>query len=407
MFLTEMGDRLELAVSALSAGDLPEAVRLVHGAAGTTGICGAAGLAEDLTSIEHLAAAGRADDAQKALGLGHGRVPSPHDGAAGGSPAVKRIIVIEDNVMAASLYQAALTRDGYGVEVASDGEAGLAAIARARPDLVLLDLMLPKVDGSEVLRRIRATPDLATLPVIITSNAYTAPRLEELQAGRRHADHDQGQPVAERADARRPRDAGTARARELTARDGRRTCTCPALPPRPGGRVDHRRDPRVVCGADHRRPLRGMRARVGLAARRACSSGRSRPSRRLRASEERLRSIVESTDEWERAHRRAETTKSDFASFVSHQLRTPLTGVSWMLELAAEAPGLTPDVAGYVDRGARLDAPPDPPGQRPARRVAPRKRQARSFSVRTCDWTISSAASSTSCGRSSTTSGSI
>jgi DNA-binding response OmpR family regulator len=94
---------------------------------------------------------------------------------------LKRIIVIEDNVMAANLYLAALTREGYGVEVASDGEAGLAAIARAKPDLVLLDLMLPKVDGSEVLRRIRATPDLATLPVIITSNAYTPKRLEELR----------------------------------------------------------------------------------------------------------------------------------------------------------------------------------------------------------------------------------
>jgi len=94
---------------------------------------------------------------------------------------LKRIIVIEDNVMAANLYQASLTRDGYGVEVASDGEAGLAAIARSSPDLVLLDLMLPKVDGLEVLRRIRAMPDLAGLPVIVTSNAYTAPRLAELR----------------------------------------------------------------------------------------------------------------------------------------------------------------------------------------------------------------------------------
>jgi signal transduction histidine kinase len=68
----------------------------------------------------------------------------------------------------------------------------------------------------------------------------------------------------------------------------------------------------------------------------------------LRATEQELRTIVESTDEWEKARRRAETTKSDFASFVSHQLRTPLTGVSWMLELASELPGLTPDVAGYV-----------------------------------------------------------
>lgn len=97
---------------------------------------------------------------------------------------MKRIIVIEDNAMAANLYQTALTRDGYRVEVASDGEAGLAAIARSSPDLVLLDLMLPKVDGFEVLRRIRSIPDLASLPVIVTSNAYTAPRLEELrQAG--------------------------------------------------------------------------------------------------------------------------------------------------------------------------------------------------------------------------------
>jgi signal transduction histidine kinase len=68
----------------------------------------------------------------------------------------------------------------------------------------------------------------------------------------------------------------------------------------------------------------------------------------LRATEQELRTIVESTDEWEKARRRAETTKSDFASFVSHQLRTPLTGVSWMLELASELPGLTPDVACYV-----------------------------------------------------------
>jgi putative Ca2+/H+ antiporter (TMEM165/GDT1 family) len=67
MFLVEMGDRLDLAVSALSAGDLPEAVRLVHGAAGTTGICGASGLAENLTNIEHLAAAGHTGDALTAL----------------------------------------------------------------------------------------------------------------------------------------------------------------------------------------------------------------------------------------------------------------------------------------------------------------------------------------------------
>ncbi len=93
---------------------------------------------------------------------------------------MKQIVVIEDNVVAANLYRAALSREGYQVEVASDGESGLAAITRLRPDLVLLDLMLPKVDGLEVLRRIRAVPDLGKLPVIVTSNAYTATRMDEL-----------------------------------------------------------------------------------------------------------------------------------------------------------------------------------------------------------------------------------
>jgi DNA-binding response OmpR family regulator len=95
---------------------------------------------------------------------------------------MKRIIVIEDNAMAANLYKSALTRDGYSVEVAVDGEAGLAAIARSSPDLVLLDLMLPKVGGDEVLRRIRSTAATEALPVIITSNAYTSQRLEQLRA---------------------------------------------------------------------------------------------------------------------------------------------------------------------------------------------------------------------------------
>ena len=125
----------------------------------------------------------------------------------------------------------------------------------------------------------------------------------------------------------------------------------------------------------------------------------------LRASEAELRSIVESTDEWERALRRAETTKSDFASFVSHQLRTPLTGVSWMLELASEAPGLTSDVAGYVTEAREsthrlirlvndlLDVS----------RLESGRLEIQRESLRLDDF--SSATSSTSCGRLSTTKG--
>ena len=93
---------------------------------------------------------------------------------------MNKILVIEDNAIAASLYRSALSQAGYQVDVASDGEAGLAAIDKIHPDLVLLDLMLPKVEGLEVLRQIRSNPALNGMPVMVTSNAYTNARMDEL-----------------------------------------------------------------------------------------------------------------------------------------------------------------------------------------------------------------------------------
>ena len=94
---------------------------------------------------------------------------------------MKRILVIEDNAVAANLYRTALASAGYDVSVATDGESGLAAAAQCQPDLVLLDLMLPKIAGLDVLRKIRATPELAKVPVMVTSNAYSGARLNELR----------------------------------------------------------------------------------------------------------------------------------------------------------------------------------------------------------------------------------
>ena len=93
---------------------------------------------------------------------------------------MNKILVIEDNAVAANLYRSALSQAGYQVDVASDGEAGLAAIDKIHPDLVLLDLMLPKVEGLEVLRQIRSNPALNSMPVMVTSNAYTNARMDEL-----------------------------------------------------------------------------------------------------------------------------------------------------------------------------------------------------------------------------------
>jgi CheY-like chemotaxis protein len=94
---------------------------------------------------------------------------------------VKRIVIIEDNAMAANIYLSTLSRQGFSVELATDGERGLAAVVGSKPDLILLDLMLPKIDGVELLRRIRATENLADVPIIVISNAFTPARLESLR----------------------------------------------------------------------------------------------------------------------------------------------------------------------------------------------------------------------------------
>jgi DNA-binding response OmpR family regulator len=92
----------------------------------------------------------------------------------------KRILIIEDNNVLATVYGSTLSQAGFQVSVANDGQTGLDQIAKFAPDLVVLDLMLPKVDGLEVLRRIRATEGNAALPVIVFSNSYTSDRTREV-----------------------------------------------------------------------------------------------------------------------------------------------------------------------------------------------------------------------------------
>jgi len=92
----------------------------------------------------------------------------------------KRILIIEDNNVLAAVYGSSLTQAGFQVSVANDGQTGLDQLATFAPDLVVLDLMLPKIDGIEVLRRIRAVEANATLPVIVFSNSYTSDRTRDV-----------------------------------------------------------------------------------------------------------------------------------------------------------------------------------------------------------------------------------
>jgi two-component system cell cycle response regulator len=81
----------------------------------------------------------------------------------------QRVLVVDDDREIRVLVAANLRRDGYTVVEASDGPEALDVASRLLPDLVLLDMTLPGMDGVEVARQLKATPVLATIPVIALS----------------------------------------------------------------------------------------------------------------------------------------------------------------------------------------------------------------------------------------------
>ena len=95
-----------------------------------------------------------------------------------------KILYVEDNEDNVYVVRQRLTRAGYAVQVAADGEQGLAMVAADRPDLILMDLSLPGLDGWEVTRRLKASPDTRNIPIIaLTAHAMTGDREKALAAG--------------------------------------------------------------------------------------------------------------------------------------------------------------------------------------------------------------------------------
>jgi two-component system alkaline phosphatase synthesis response regulator PhoP len=80
-----------------------------------------------------------------------------------------QILVVDDNDDNVRIVGEMLRTRGFGVRVAHDGASALRSIEEQRPDVVLLDVMMPEMDGIEVLDRIRANPQLANVPVILVT----------------------------------------------------------------------------------------------------------------------------------------------------------------------------------------------------------------------------------------------
>ena len=83
----------------------------------------------------------------------------------------KKILLIEDEEIITDLLERKLTKEGYCVDVARDGEQGLEKMRNDKPDLVLLDIVMPKLGGFEVMERMRKDKELNSIPVIIISNS--------------------------------------------------------------------------------------------------------------------------------------------------------------------------------------------------------------------------------------------
>jgi len=97
---------------------------------------------------------------------------------------MKHILVVEDQEDNRQILRDLLSNAGYEMTEAVDGQEALAEVAKQRPDLILMDIQLPIMDGYEATRRIRINPDLKSVPIIgVTSYALAGEESKALAAG--------------------------------------------------------------------------------------------------------------------------------------------------------------------------------------------------------------------------------
>ena len=81
-----------------------------------------------------------------------------------------KILIVEDDPLISRLYQKAFSFEGLEVDLAVDGEEGLAKVKSGKPTMVLLDVMMPKMNGLELLDKLKADPETKSIPVVMLTN---------------------------------------------------------------------------------------------------------------------------------------------------------------------------------------------------------------------------------------------
>jgi len=84
--------------------------------------------------------------------------------------AKNKILIIEDDSFISDMYRMKMESEGFDVKVAEDGQKGLEQINLEKPDLVLLDVVMPKMDGFTVLQTIKEDPEIQDVPVVLLTN---------------------------------------------------------------------------------------------------------------------------------------------------------------------------------------------------------------------------------------------
>ncbi len=96
----------------------------------------------------------------------------------------KKILIVDDEALVVKVITAKLKREGFLVDAAYDGEDALQKVAKEKPDLILLDIIMPKLDGISVLKRLKKQDSTKNIPIIILTNLYDDKKVADvLQAG--------------------------------------------------------------------------------------------------------------------------------------------------------------------------------------------------------------------------------
>ncbi|MFC1711706.1 PleD family two-component system response regulator [Patescibacteria group bacterium] len=93
-----------------------------------------------------------------------------------------KVLIIEDDALIAKVYKTRLEKDGHTVITADDGEKGLQAVKNEAPEVILLDIMMPKISGLDLLEQLKSNTATAKIPVLVYSNLA---RLEEVEKAKK------------------------------------------------------------------------------------------------------------------------------------------------------------------------------------------------------------------------------